>query len=115
MQSSITIVGNLAEAPHIRTTPTDKSVTTLRVLVNDFRLGKEPIAWEVDQWEDAAENAVKHLIAGQEISAEGQLDVRAWVTESGEARAVRKLVRAVVFYGPKPRKRDAEAAAADSE
>lgn len=103
MQSQITIVGRLAAAPEIRRTRSDKKVTTLRVLVDDFRLGNDPIAWEVDQWEDAADNAVKHLVKGQEISAEGHVDVRVWKTESGEPRATRKLERGVVFYGPKPR------------
>jgi single-strand DNA-binding protein len=104
MLSNTTIVGHLTADPEVRSTPNGKRVATLRVAVNDFRLGDEPRFIDVDQWEDAADRAAKHLVKGQQIAAEGLLDARAFVPkDGGDPRIGWGLIRARVEWGHRPK------------
>ncbi|MCK9250822.1 MAG: single-stranded DNA-binding protein [Solirubrobacteraceae bacterium] len=105
MLSATTIVGHLAKAPELRQTPTGKDVTTLRVGVNDHRaLGGQPRFFNIDVWEDQAHHAVKHLVKGQQVAAEGFVDAETYVhRETGEIRIAWKLQRARVEWGHRPK------------
>lgn len=88
MLSTTTITGHLTQAPALRQTPTVKTVTTLRVAVDDHRhLADSPRYVDVDQWEDAATAAVEHPVRGQQITAEGILDARANTDQGGQLQA----------------------------
>lgn len=102
MLSTTTITGRLAKAPELRQTPTGKDVTTLRVAVSDHRLDGETRYVDIDQWEQAAHHACEHLTIGQEIAAEGLLDARPYVSDSGELRVGWTLLRPRVEWGSKP-------------
>lgn len=102
MLSNTTITGRLATAPELRSTPAGKAVATLRVAVSDHRLGEQPRYVDVDQWDDAAQRAVDHLVLGQEIAAEGLLDARPYTTHDGELRIGWTLLRPRVEWGSKP-------------
>lgn len=102
MLSTTTIVGRLTEAPQLRETPKGQRVATLRVAVNDHRLGKEPRFVDIDQWDDVATNAAAHLVRGQQIAADGLLNAHAYKTDDGNLHIGWTLTRARVEWGPKP-------------
>lgn len=102
MFGSTTIAARLTAAPTLRETPQGKAVTTLRVAVDDHRLGEEsPRFVDVDQWEDAAQHAVEHLVQGQQVTAEGLLYVDAYLKD-GAPQAGWNLRRARVEWGSRP-------------
>jgi single-stranded DNA-binding protein len=103
MQSTTTISGNLAEKPLLRRARNEKYVSTLRVAVNDHRLGDEPRYVDVDQWEGAAVHAVEHLVKGQHVVAEGLLDAEPYTKNDGALAIGWRLKRAHVEWGAKPR------------
>lgn len=103
MFGTTTIAGRLTAAPTLRETPQGKAVTTLRVAVDDHRLGDEsPRFVDVDQWEEGAQHAVAHLVQGQQVTAEGLLHVDAYIKD-GTPQVGWNLRRARVEWGPRPR------------
>lgn len=102
MLSTTTITGRLTQAPELRQTPTGKDVTTLRVAVSDHRLAEGTRYVDIDQWEQAAQDAAEHLTVGREIVAEGLLDARPYCTADGDLRVGWTLLRPRVEWGSKP-------------
>ena len=78
--NSVSLIANLTADPELRTTPSGKSVTTLRVAYNDPFAGPDssPEFFNVEVWGTQAENAVAHLTRGREIGIEGRLAHRPW-------------------------------------
>lgn len=101
MLSNTTIVGRLTASPEIRTTPNGKRVVTLRVAVDDYRLG-ETRFFDIDQWDDAADRAALHLVQGQQITAEGLIHARAWTPAAGAPSVAWSMAKARIEWGPKP-------------
>jgi single-stranded DNA-binding protein len=102
MLSNTTFVGRLTEKPTVRETRGGKRVATLRVAVNDQRMGEEPRYIDVDQWEEAADRAAAYLVSGQQVAVDALLDARPYTTSDGELRIGWTAVRARVEWGPKP-------------
>lgn len=114
MLTTTTISGNLVADPELRSTPSGKAVTTLRVAVSDYRSLKETRYVDIDQWEDTATAATEHLTKGQHVIAEGTLDADAYLANDGTARIAWKLRQATVEWGAKPRAGASAAGAFDA-
>lgn len=102
MQSNVTITGYLGQTPEVRTTQSGKRVASVRVAINDRRLGEEARWIAVDQWDDAADRAAKYLVRGQHVTAEGLLDAEIYTDRNGNAQLAWRLRRGYIEYGPKP-------------
>lgn len=102
MQSNVTITGYLGRTPEVRETPSGKRVASVRIAINDRRLGDEARWVAVDQWDDAADRAAKYLVRGQHVTAEGLLDAEIYTDRNGNAQLAWRLRRGYIEYGPKP-------------
>jgi single-strand DNA-binding protein len=85
----ITLAGNLAHDPTLRTTGNNHAVTNLRVATTP-RLKKaeewvdgETLWFDVVCWKQLAENAAQSLHRGDPVTVEGRLYSRSWKREDG--------------------------------
>lgn len=103
MLSTTTITGHLTQTPQLRQTPTGKTVTTLRIAVNDHQHLKSEVRYiDVDQWDQAATAAVEHLVKGQQLTAEGLLDARAYLDKDHQPQIGWTLRSARTEWGARP-------------
>jgi single-strand DNA-binding protein len=95
--TQVTIVGNLAADPEVRTTPGGATVASFRVAVT-------PRVREGDQWRDGetsffrctawrslAENLAESVGKGARVIVVGRLRQRSWETPEGEKRSVTEI------------------------
>ena len=86
----LTIIGNLVNAPELRTTTSGKSVCTFTVAVNRRKkVEGQPEAdfFRVSAWEQRGEVCAKYLAKGKKVAVIGAVSVRTYQTQSGEHRA----------------------------
>lgn len=97
-QSSITIVGNVADVPQLRTTQQGKEVT--RFVLASSRSWRGEDGWQsgettyidVDCWHRLAKNVVNTLSTGTRVMVQGRLETHSWVAAEGERRYRMKIV-----------------------
>jgi len=95
--TQVTIVGNLAADPEVRTTPGGATVASFRVAVT-------PRVREGDQWRDGetsffrctawrslAENLAESVGKGARVIVVGRLRQRSWETPEGDKRSVTEI------------------------
>lgn len=91
--STITILGNLAAGPVLRTTGTGRQVATFPVASSRSRLVEgawvsgETTYLDVDCWEPMAQNVMATLALGMAVVVHGRLETSRWKTPEGEDRA----------------------------
>lgn len=98
--NQITIVGNLADDPDLRFTPSGIAVTDLRVAVNRRRRNRETNEWEdlldgfftVNVWRDMAENVAESLKKGDRVLVTGRLTSRSYEDREGNTRWVTEIL-----------------------
>lgn len=84
--NNVSITGRLGKDPEIKTTSSNKSVTSFSVAVYG---GKERTYWiPVVAWEHNAEFIAKHFRKGDGIEISGQLTSRSFQTQDGSNRTV---------------------------
>ena len=103
--NNLHIIGNVCQAPELRTTTTGKSVCTFTVAVNRRKkIEGQPDAdfFRVSAWGDLGENCAKYLAKGKKVSVDGSVSVRTYQTQNGEFRAsMEVLSREVEFLSPR--------------
>lgn len=93
----ITVVGNLADDPELRFTPSGAPVCNFRVLSTprnkqgDEWVDGEPLALGCAVWRQYAENAAETLTRGMQVIVQGRLKARTYETREGDKRTVFEL------------------------
>lgn len=98
-ENQITVVGNLADDPELRYTPSGTAVTNIRVAVNRRRRDAQSGEWvdELDGfftcnvWRDMAENVAESLTKGVRVLVTGRLRSRSYEDRQGETRWVTEI------------------------
>ena len=98
-ENQITIVGNLADDPELRYTPSGTPVTNIRVAVNRRRRDPQTNEWtdELDGfftcnvWRDQAENVAESLTKGSRVLVTGRLRSRSYEDNQGQTRWVTEI------------------------
>ena len=95
----ITIVGNLADDPELRFTPSGVAVANIRVAVNRRFRNNQTGQWDerldgfftVNIWRDQAENVAETLKRGHRVLVQGRLVSRSYETQNQETRWVTEI------------------------
>ena len=94
------IIGNLTADPQTRTTPNGHNVCSFTVAVN----GRDNQAtfFRVSAWNKLADLCQQYLTKGRKVLVTGQVNARAYTTNSGENRASLELMaNEVEFLSPR--------------
>ncbi|GAB2864684.1 single-stranded DNA-binding protein [Nocardioides pacificus] len=96
MTKIVTIAGNLAADPELRFTNGEgKAVANMRVLCNERFFNRDTEQWEngetvgfnVEVWEQAAENLAESLTRGMAVFVHGEMKVNTWTGDDGETKS----------------------------
>jgi single-strand DNA-binding protein len=90
--NNVVIAGNVVADPETRTTPTDQTVTVLRIALNRSYKDKEG-EWQeqtdfidVETWGTTAEQAAERLTKGSPVLVQGEIRTNSWQAEDGTNR-----------------------------
>jgi single-strand DNA-binding protein len=93
--TTITISGNLADAPELKLTTGGKATARMRVAVDSRRRDASgewvdgPTTWyTIIAWDHLAENLTETLGKGDRVLVHGRLEAREWTTDDGQTRTV---------------------------
>ena len=94
--TTITMIGNLVDAPELRFTPSGAAVAKFRVASTPRYLDKATNEWKDGEslflqcqiWRQAAENVAESLTKGMRVILSGRLKQRSYETKEGEKRTV---------------------------
>lgn len=112
MLNVVTMVGNVVADPTNRNTTTGKSVSTLRLAVNNPINDKEVLFINVDTWEKQAEFVHKFVKKGSMVSVVGRLKQDDWEKDGVKRTSYAIVADRVNFVGGK-KKDDAAAVKVD--
>lgn len=91
--NSVTIVGNATRDPELRFTSGGSAVCGFGVAFNRRWQNKSTSEWEedvsyfnVECWNDLAENVAETLSKGMRVTITGRLDQQTWETDDGDKR-----------------------------
>ncbi len=99
VENQISIIGNLADDPELRYTPSGVAVANVRVAVNRRKRNSETNEWE-DQldgfftcnvWREMAENVSESLHKGDRVVVMGRLRSRSYEDREGQTRWVTEI------------------------
>ena len=94
--NNVSITGRLGKDPEIKTTSSNKSVTSFSVAVYG---GKEKTYWiPVVAWENTAEFIAKHFQKGDGIEISGQITSRNFQAQDGSNRTVIEVLAREVGF-----------------
>ena len=108
----IIFIGNLVHNPEMRTTPSGINVTTFTVAVNRRGADKQTDYFRVSVWRQLAESCAKYLSKGKKVCVVGEVSVRAYEGNNGEARAQMEVNASEVEFLSPIEKRDEDRSAA---
>lgn len=97
--TTITIIGNLTDAPELRFTPNGVAVAKFRVASTPRSFDKDTNSWKDGEplflqctiWRQAAENVAECLDRGARVVVVGRLKQRTYDTKEGEKRTVMEV------------------------
>lgn len=95
----ITIVGNVADDPELRYTPSGVAVANVRVAVNQRFFNRDTNAWDerldgfftCNIWRDMAENVAESVKKGARVVVCGRLKSRSFEDKDGNTRWVTEI------------------------
>lgn len=88
--NSVQIIGRIIAVPELRCTPQGKAVADGNLAVDDgFGENKKSFFFNVTFWGATAENLVKHVVKGQQLSIVGRLSQEEY-TPKDSGKPVRK-------------------------
>ena len=106
--NKVILSGNLVSDPEIRTTPSDKTVATLRLAVQRGWKKAEGSQYppsdyfNVVAWDKTAEFCRNYLTKGSRIMVEGRLQTRTYEAQDGSKRYVTEVIaNEIEFAGSK--------------
>ena len=106
MINNIVLGGNVVKDPSTRSTPTGKSVSTLRLAVNNPLNDKEVLFIDVETWDKQAEFVGKHVKKGSTVSVIGRLRLDEWVKDGNKQSKYLVIADRVNFLGGGKKKED---------
>lgn len=97
MLNRVILIGNLANDPELKYTPSGVAVSSFRVAVNrpmaqNAQGEREADFIDVVAWRQNAEFAANYLSKGRLVAIEGRLQVRSWVQPDGQRRKWTEVV-----------------------
>lgn len=96
-ETSVTIVGNLTDAPDLRFTPNGVPVADFTVAVNprvrkgDEWVDGEPSFFRCQAWRQLGENVTESLSKGNRVIVTGTLKQESWEGEDGTRRSLVRI------------------------
>lgn len=94
--NKVILIGNLVADPELKKTPTDVSVTSIRIAVSRRFAGKDGNTptdfFDVVCWRATAEFVCKYFTKGRSILVCGQLQQRSWTDQNGQKRYAVEVV-----------------------
>ena len=103
--NKLTIIGNVTNAPELRSTPNGKTVCNFSVAVNRRKkVEGQPEAdfFRVSAWGELGDVCQKYLVKGKKVCVVGSVGCRAYTNSKGEAAAsMEVLANEVEFLSPK--------------
>ena len=87
--NQVTLIGRLAAAPELRTTPSGRHVTTARLAING-KTGAD--FFDLVLWGQLADFACQYLGKGRLVYVEGRLQSRQWQAAGGGTRRTIEIV-----------------------
>ena len=92
--NTVTLVGNIVEAPELRRTPSGQTMSTFRLAVNRRWQDRATNEWQEETsffsctcWRELAENTAESLPRGARVIVTGRLQQRQWETSEGAKRS----------------------------
>jgi single-strand DNA-binding protein len=97
--TTLTVIGNLTDAPELRFTQTGAAVAKFRIASTPRFLDKasgewkdgDPLFLSCTVWRQVAENVAESLDRGSRVIVSGRLKQRSYETKEGEKRTVMEL------------------------
>jgi single-strand DNA-binding protein len=96
--NTVTLVGQLAADPELRSLPDGRSVCDLRLAINDQR-DQPPMFIDVATFGGGAEACAAYLARGRQVAVTGRLVYREWEAEDGSKRSKHQVIGRVAFGG----------------
>ena len=98
-ETTITIIGNLCDAPELRFTPAGAAVANFTIASTPRTYNRDTSQWDDGEplfmrctvWRDIAENVAESLDKGTRVIVSGYLKARSYQTKEGENRTVMEL------------------------
>lgn len=106
-ETHLTIVGNMAEDPSLKFTPSGAAVANFTVMSTPRTFDKQANEWKDGEtlalrcsiWRDAAENVAESLVRGTRVIVSGRLKTQSWEDkQTGQKRSA--IVMDVDEIGP---------------
>ena len=113
MLNRVVLIGNLANDPELKYTPSGIAVATFTLAVNRVPSAqgeREADFIPIVAWRQRAEFAANYLTKGRLVAVDGRLQIRSWVGQDGTRRKNAEVVADNLEPLDKP-KEQAEAAA----
>jgi single-strand DNA-binding protein len=109
LKNKVQLIGNLGNAPEVRTTETGKKLVKFSVATNEIYRNangekiKETQWHNLIAWGKVAEIAEKYLLKGTEVAIEGKLINRNYTDKEGNKKYVTEVqVNELLLLGSKP-------------
>ena len=104
--NSLTIIGNLTDAPELRVTSSGINVCSFNVAVNRRKSNPDGSHdadfFRVTAWRQLGENCARFLEKGRKVMVRGAVSVHEWATESGKHGATLEVTAEdVEFLSPR--------------
>jgi single-strand DNA-binding protein len=112
MINSIVLAGNVVKDPTSRATPMGKSVSTIRLAVNNPLNDKEVLFIDVETWGQQQEFVSKFVKKGSAVSVIGRLKLDEWMKENVKQSKYFVVADRINFIGSK--KKDESSSSSDS-
>jgi len=109
LKNKVQLIGNLGNAPEVRTTETGKKLVKFSVATNEIYRNSNGEKVKETQWHNLiawgklAEIAEKYLLKGTEVAIEGKLINRNYTDKEGNKKYVTEIqVNELLLLGSKP-------------
>ena len=109
LKNKVQLIGNLGNAPEVRTTETGKKLVKFSVATNEIYRNangekiKETQWHNLIAWGKLADIAEKYLLKGSEVAIEGKLINRNYTDKEGNKKYVSEIqVNELLLLGSKP-------------
>lgn len=99
--NNIVLAGNVVKDPVTRQLTSGKSVTKIRLAVNNPINDKDTLYIDVDTWDKQSEFTQKYVKKGSAISIVGRLKQETWEKDGVERTTFVVSAREINFNGPK--------------
>jgi single-strand DNA-binding protein len=109
LKNKVQLIGNLGNAPEVRTTETGKKLVKFSVATNEIYRNangekiKETQWHNLIAWGKLADIAEKYLLKGTEVAIEGKLINRNYTDKEGNKKYITEIqVNELLLLGSKP-------------